>query len=313
MGTPDYAVASLKSLVEEGYPVVGVVTQPDKPKGRKRIPTPSPVKVYAQSMNLPLFQPEKLRRAEEVERILSVKPTLIVTAAYGQILPKSLLDAPPFGAINLHASLLPKYRGGAPIHYALLNGEKETGVTLMRMTPELDAGDILAQERIPIGDRDTVGDLFGKLTELAARLLLKTLPDYLEGKITPIPQDHSQATYAPNIKKEEEWLDFSKPAKDLYNQIRAFNPWPGAYTKIFGERIKVWWSEIGVGSFREEPWTILHLGDEGIQVATGDGILVLKEIQPAGKKKIDVASFLRGNTVLAKGMKFADRDEERSA
>lgn len=311
MGTPDYAVASLRSLLEAGYEVIGVVTQPDKPKGRKRILTPSPVKEFAMRHHLSVYQPEKIRKREEVESLLALNPTLIVTAAYGQILPKSLLDAPAYGAINVHASLLPKYRGGAPIHYAVMNGEKETGVTLMMMTAELDAGDIIAQERIPIGKQQTTGDLFPILAEMGGRLLVNTLPDYLAGRIRPIPQDQSLATYAPTLKKEDEWLDFSLPAERLYNRIRGLNPYPGAYTKLGEERIKVWWSEVGEGKSREEPGTILSASNEGIDVATGDGVLILKEIQPAGKKRMTVDTYLRGHT-LAKGMRFA-RDDKESA
>lgn len=305
MGTPDYALPSLRNLLEGGYEVVGVVTQPDRPKGRKQLLTPPPVKEFALAHRLPVYQPEKIRKAEALDQILSLKPDLIVTAAYGQILPKRLLDSPRYGAVNVHASLLPKYRGAAPIHYAIMHGEVKTGATLMMMTPELDAGDILAQEEVRIGRRDTAGDLFSVLAEMGGRLLLKTLPEYLAGRITPVPQDHTQATYAPTLKKEDERLDFSLSAKQLYNRIRGLNPWPVAYATLNGERIKIWWSETVAGEAGEAPGTILSAAPAGIDVATGEGILRLTEIQPAGKKRMTAEEYLRGNQSLAKGMKLA--------
>lgn len=210
MGTPDFAVPSLQTLVREGYRVAGVVTQPDRPRGRKRELTPPPVKVAAMELGLPVFQPERLRNPENVRRLLEWKPDLIVTAAYGQILPREILETPRYGCINVHASLLPKYRGGAPIHHALIRGEKETGVTIMYMVEALDAGDMLAHRSIPIEEADDVGTLHDKLARVGAQLLRETVPALLEGRVQPVPQDDSQATYAPNIRREDERIDWSR-------------------------------------------------------------------------------------------------------
>lgn len=304
MGTPDFAVPSLCRLIEEGYEVVGVVTQPDRPKGRKQILTPSPVKEVALQYNIPFYQPERIRRQQAYAEVLAWEPDLIVTAAFGQILPKALLDEPRLGCINVHASLLPKYRGGAPIHYAVMNGEHETGVTIMYMVEELDAGDIISQAKIPIGIQDTAGSMFDKLAPLGADLLMATLPDLILGKIKPVAQEHSKVTYSPTIKREEEQINFNRPAQQLYNQIRGLNPWPVAYTKIDQQLLKVWWSEWRSEKSARLPGTIVGVTSEGIEIATGEGILILKEIQPAGKKKMNVADFVRGSNWLKEGMRF---------
>lgn len=304
MGTPDFAVPSLCRLIEEGYEVVGVVTQPDRPKGRKQILTPSPVKEVALQYNIPFYQPERIRRQQAYAEVLAWEPDLIVTAAFGQILPKALLDEPRLGCINVHASLLPKYRGGAPIHYAVMNGEHETGVTIMYMVEELDAGDIISQAKIPIGIQDTAGSMFDKLAPLGADLLMATLPDLILGKIKPVAQEHSKVTYSPTIKREDEQINFNRPAQQLYNQIRGLNPWPVAYTKIDQQLLKVWWSEWRSEKSARLPGTIVGVTSEGIEIATGEGILILKEIQPAGKKKMNVADFVRGSNWLKEGMRF---------
>lgn len=296
MGTPDFAVPALDMLIEEGYDVIGVVTQPDRPKGRKKVLTPPPVKEAALKHGLPILQPERLKGSKEQEQLLEWSPDLIVTAAFGQILPKEILDAPTYGCINVHASLLPKYRGGAPIHQAIIDGETHTGVTIMYMVEALDAGDILTQRAIPIEEQDNVATLFQKLSIVGAELLKDTLPELIAGKLTPIPQDQAQVTYAGNIKREDEEIDWTKSGKAIYNHVRGMNPFPGAYTKVNGEIMKVWQAQLAnQQNLQGEPGTIYQLDGQGIKVVTGDGSgLVLTEIQPAGKKKMDAADFLRG-------------------
>jgi len=299
MGTPDFAVPALQVLLHGSYNVVGVVTQPDRPKGRKRVLTPTPVKEEALKHDLPVLQPEKLRHPDSVEAIRQLAPDLIVTAAYGQILPKSILEMPKYGCINIHASLLPKYRGGAPIHYAVMRGDKVTGVTIMYMETGLDTGDMIAKVEVPIGEDDTTGTMFSKLSVAGAELLKNTLPDLIAGNIEAVKQNDSEAIYSPNISREDEQLDWSKSARDLFNQVRGLNPFPGAFTKWNGEILKVWAStvsthEMGSGA---APGTVVGQTDTGIVVQTGDGQLILTEIQPAGKKAMEVQQFLRGSSI----------------
>ncbi|EGK13269.1 methionyl-tRNA formyltransferase [Kroppenstedtia eburnea] len=295
MGTPDFAVPSLQTLVREGYRVAGVVTQPDRPRGRKRELTPPPVKVAAMELGLPVFQPERLRNPENVRRLLEWKPDLIVTAAYGQILPREILETPRYGCINVHASLLPKYRGGAPIHHALIRGEKETGVTIMYMVEALDAGDMLAHRSIPIEEADDVGTLHDKLARVGAQLLRETVPALLEGRVQPVPQDDSQATYAPNIRREDERIDWSRSAWELVNQIRGLRPWPVAFTLWKGKPLKIWRAEPVPGREAAAPGTVLSQTEEGVIVAAGEGgALCIQELQPAGKRRMTAAEFYRG-------------------
>jgi methionyl-tRNA formyltransferase len=295
MGTPDFSVPCLEKLIAEGYTIAGVVTQPDRPKGRKRELTPPPVKVAALQHDIPVLQPEKLKASEAVEQILALTPDLIVTAAYGQILPKKLIDYPKFGCINVHASLLPKYRGGAPIHQSIIDGEKETGVTIMYMVEKLDAGDILTQVRVPIEDQDTVGSLHDKLSEAGSKLLLETLPKLIDHKISPIPQEEGLVTYARNILRENERIDWGKTAREINNQVRGLNPWPVSFTLLEGEPFKVWWGVVvQEGGKYSDPGTVLNLSPEGIDIACGDGIFRMKEVQPSGKRKMSVEEYLRG-------------------
>jgi methionyl-tRNA formyltransferase len=307
MGTPDFAVPSLRALLDEGYNVIAVVTQPDRPKGRKRVLTPTPVKVEAELRGIPVLQPEKLRQADSVEALRALKPDLIVTAAYGQILPKSLLDIPVHGCINIHASLLPKYRGGAPIHYAVMRGESVTGVTIMYMAEGLDTGDMISRVEVPIEDSDTTGSMFEKLSLAGADLLKRTLPDLLAGRVQAVRQNEAEAVYSPNIKREDERIDWSKDSLSIFNQIRGLNPFPGAYTTWNGENMKVWASikpqqagsseSAAPRTSTSPPGTVLQSGAEGIEVRTGDGTLWLTNIQPAGKKAMDVTEFLRGSAI----------------
>ncbi|WP_044893816.1 methionyl-tRNA formyltransferase [Bacillus alveayuensis] len=295
MGTPDFSVPVLQQLIKDGYNVVGVVTQPDKPKGRKKELTPPPVKVEAQKHGIPVLQPTKIREKEQYEQVLALEPDLIVTAAFGQILPKELLEAPKYGCINVHASLLPELRGGAPIHYAILQGKEKTGITIMYMVEKLDAGDILTQVEVPITETDTVGTLHDKLSKAGAKLLSETIPLLLEGKITPVKQNDEEATYAYNIKREQEKIDWTKSGEEIYNHIRGLNPWPVAYTTMDGKVWKIWWGEKVAARKTAEPGTIIELNEDGIVVATGNETAIkITELQPAGKKRMNGAEFLRG-------------------
>lgn len=295
MGTPDFSVPVLRKIIEDGYEVIGVVTQPDRPVGRKKVLTPPPVKVEALKHGIPIYQPEKIRQKEEMEKIISLKPDLIITAAFGQILPKEILETPAHGCINVHASLLPELRGGAPIHYALIQGKKKTGITIMYMVEKLDAGDILTQVEIEITEEDNVGSLHIKLSEAGAALLSETLPKLLEGKLTPIPQNNDEATFAYNIKREQEKIDWSKSGEEIYNHIRGLNPWPVAFTTIDGQTLKVWHSEKVSGVKSEAHGTIIKNDPDGIVVSTGDETAIkIKELQPSGKTKMSSEDFYRG-------------------
>jgi methionyl-tRNA formyltransferase len=296
MGTPDFSVLVLRRILEDGFEVIGVVTQPDRPVGRKRVLTPPPVKVEALKHGIPVYQPEKIRQKEELEKILSLNPDLIVTAAFGQILPKELLEAPTHGCINVHASLLPELRGGAPIHYAIIQGKKKTGITIMYMVEKLDAGDILTQVEVPITEEDNVGTLHDKLSKAGADLLSETLPLLLEGKINSIPQNNDEATFAYNIKREQEKIDWSKSGEEIYNHIRGLNPWPVAFTTIDGQTLKIWRAEKVFGLKSEVPGTILRNELEGITVSSGDETAIrITELQPSGKKKMKSDEFFRGS------------------
>jgi methionyl-tRNA formyltransferase len=308
MGTPDFAVPCIDRLIGNGYSVVGVVTQPDRPVGRKRVMTPPPVKVAALNHGIPVLQPEKLRQPEALEQVIALQPDLIVTAAYGQILPESLLKIPKHGCINVHASLLPKFRGGAPIHRSIIEGEQETGVTIMYMVKALDAGDMISTVAVPIDIEDTVGTLHDKLSEAGSSLLIETLPGLLSGKMTAVPQNHDQATYAPNLSREDERIDWSHDAISIYNRIRGLNPWPVSFTTWQGEVMKVWWAdfyETDSSLISGIPGTVIHTDSDGIVVAAGRGTVTLKEIQPSGKKRMPVSDFIRG-TSIQKGDRLGD-------
>ncbi|WP_066365089.1 methionyl-tRNA formyltransferase [Neobacillus fumarioli] len=308
MGTPDFSVPILKQIIADGYDVIGVVTQPDRPVGRKKVLTPPPVKTAALNHAIPVFQPEKIREDKELSKILALKPDLIVTAAFGQILPKELLDAPRYGCINVHASLLPELRGGAPIHYAIIQGKQKTGVTIMYMAEKLDAGDILTTVEVPITEEDNVGTLHDKLSAAGANLLSETLPLLLAGKLTPIPQNERQATFAPNIKREQEKINWTMPGETIYNQIRGLNPWPVAYTTLEGQVLKIWKAEKREGLIGENPGTIIKIETDGFTVSTGNDIAIkVTELQPSGKKKMTSGQFLQGaGAKLTLGMKLGD-------
>ena len=297
MGTPAFAVPCLQMLIDEGYEVVAVVTQPDRPQGRKKNLVPSPVKEAALLLGLPVLQPERMRRPEAVAELATYAPDLIVTAAYGQILPKAVLDLPRNGCVNVHGSLLPKYRGGAPIQRCIINGEKETGVTLMYMAEGLDTGDMISRVVVPIEDEDTSGILFGKLS-LAGRDLLKSeMPRLAGGRLSATPQDDSEATYAPNLNREDERIIWSAGSQDTYNRVRGLVPFSGAFTLWNGETFKVWAAKVAVqgqNGNHTEPGTVLSINEQGVEVKTGDGSILLTSVQPAGKKVMSAADFSRG-------------------
>ena len=296
MGTPAFSVPILEALIQSNYDVIGVVTQPDRPVGRKKIVTYSPVKKAALNYNIPVLQPEKISGSEEMEKILEWNPDLIVTAAFGQFLPARLLKSPKFGAINVHASLLPKYRGGAPVHYALIKGEKETGISIIYMEKKMDAGDILAQRSLTITKQDDVGTLFERLSIMGRDLLIETIPLLLEGKLNPIPQNEEKVTFSPNIRREEEKIDWHKTAEKIDYQVRGMRPWPGAYTILNGNRIKISnVTPLSDSSYREEPGTIAEIQKDSLVVMCGSRTAIeINNLQPSGKKQMTISAYLSG-------------------
>ena len=292
MGTPDFSATVLKGLLEsKQYEILAVVTQPDRAVGRKKEIRMTPVKELALDYGLPVYQPEKLSKSAELDSLMNLNADGIVTAAFGQFLPSKLLDSVNF-AVNVHASLLPKYRGGAPIHYAIINGDKEAGVTIMEMVKEMDAGDMIARRAIPIEETDNVGTMFEKLALVGRDLLLESLPSYLAGDLKPVPQDKNQVTFSPNISPEEERIDWTKTNRQLFNQIRGMYPWPVAHTLLNGDRFKIYEATPveGAGQSGE----ILAIGKKELIVAAGEGALSLKTVQPAGKPKMAIVDFLNG-------------------
>ena len=291
MGSPDFALPTLELLADR-YPVVGVVTQPDRPAGRGRHLKAPPVKKLAQKLALPVIQPRRLSEPEAMEQLRTWAPDLIVVAAFGQLLRPDVLDLPPHGCLNVHASLLPRWRGAAPINAAILHGDEETGVTIMKMDPGLDTGPVISQRAIPITPEDTAGSLFEKLAPLGAELLVETLPAYLRGDIEPQPQDDSQATYAPKLSRSDGKLDFSQPAQEIVRKVRAFHPWPGTFMRWQGERHKIHRAHAvsatspGVG--------VLTTYEDYPAVGTSEGLLVLDRVQPACKQAMPGDAFLRG-------------------
>lgn len=292
MGTPSFSVPVLEGLLEK-YPIRAVVTQPDRLIGRKQILTAPPVKECAEKNTILVLQPEKIK--ESVEEILSLEPDLIITCAYGQILPKELLEYPKYGCINVHASLLPKLRGGAPIHHAIIDGHSKTGITIMHMSLKMDEGDIISQREIEISEEDTASLLHDKLSILGRDLLLETLPSILNGTASRTKQDSSLASYGFNITREDEQISFDKTKREIYNQIRGLNSWPGAFTRLDGKIMKVWASYRTDNTF---PMllngTITNLYPDGIGVKVSNGEIVFTEIQPEGKPKMKAIDFING-------------------
>lgn len=303
MGTPDFAVPVLEGLIEN-YNVVGVVSQPDKEVGRKRVLTPTDVKVVAEKHGIKVFQPVKIRN--DYSDILALEPDIIITCAYGQIIPKEILDYPRLGCINVHGSLLPKLRGGAPIHHAIIDGEEETGITVMYMDAKMDSGDIIFQKRIKIEDSDTVETLWDKMSLLGRDALLEVMPSIIAGTNKRIKQDESKVTFGYNIKREEEHLDFNKTSREVFNHIRGLSPIPSAYSLLDDLEIKIYESFILEKKFSGVPGEIVDIIKEGIVVKTGDGSLCITAIKPFGKKRMDAYSYVNGvgrNNLLGKVFK----------
>ena len=296
MGTPEISATVLEGLILDGYNVVALIAQPDRPVGRKKEIVPVPTKVVAQKYNIPVYQPVKIRK--EYEFVNELKPDLILTLAYGQIVPQGLLDIPSLGCINLHGSLLPKYRGAAPIQYALLNNEKVTGMTLMRMVKEMDAGEMYATEEVEISEDDNSTSLFKKMGDAALRLALRVLPDFLDGKLPGVPQDESQVTFAPSIKPEEEKIDLSKTKEEIFGQVRALSDVPGAYLYIDELKLKIYKAKIVSNEVTSEVGTIIRADKGGLFIQLSNGVLSLLELQKEGKNRMDYKSFINGNQNL---------------
>jgi methionyl-tRNA formyltransferase len=297
MGTPAFALATLEGLFDFGLKVVGVYTQPDRPAGRGNKLTPPPVKVLAESRGVPVFQPARLRAPEVVEQLRELAPDLIVVVAYGQILPKSVLEIPQHGCINVHASLLPRYRGAAPINQAVIDGETETGVTTMLMDVGLDTGPMLVKKRLSIGPEETAGEVHDRLARLGREAMEETLRRLSAGILEPQAQDDSASSYAPMLKKEDGCIDWSRSAAAIHNQVRGLDPWPGAYSTLEGETLKLARTlpEAGDGV----PGTVLAAGPQGVRIACGEGVLLVRELQLPGKKRLAASEFLRGRPLPA--------------
>lgn len=296
MGTPEISSKVLEGLILDGYNIIAVIAQPDRPVGRKKVLMPVPTKVVAEKYNIPVYQPVKIRK--EYEFVNDLHPDLILTLAYGQIVPQGLLDIPTFGAINLHGSTLPKYRGAAPIQYALLNNDKVTGMTLMRMTKEMDAGEMYAKKEIEIDEEDNSTSLFIKMGDLALELAKESLPLFLEGKLEGIPQDESQVTFAPSIKPEEEKIDLNKTKEQIFGQIRALSETPGAYLYLNELKLKIYKAKIVSDEILGEAGTIVKADKGGLYLQTINGIIALLNLQKEGKNRMDYKSFINGNQNL---------------
>ncbi|SFB74562.1 methionyl-tRNA formyltransferase [Butyrivibrio sp. YAB3001] len=300
MGTPDFARSALEKIIEAGHEVVLVVTQPDKPKGRSGQLQVSEVKECALLHNIPVFQPVRIKLPENVAELKKYDADIFVVAAFGQILSQEILDMPRFGCVNIHASLLPKYRGAAPIQQAIIDGLKETGVTIMQMAAGMDTGDILIQKTIPISDEETGGGLFDKLSVLGAELIVEALPKIERGELTPVPQDEAEATKCGKLSKDMGKIDFSKDAVTINNLVRGLNPWPSAYTYLNGKSFKIWKALVenaSEGKGSETIGTVVEVGKEYISVQTGEGLLKITEVQLEGKKRMSVKDFLLGGKI----------------
>lgn len=297
MGTPDFSVPILRAL-HETFEVDLVVSQPDKKVGRKQILTPPAVAKEAATLGIEVFQPEAIGSTSSIEKIKSYDPDIIVTAAYGQLLSEDVLNIPKLGCVNVHASLLPRHRGGAPIHRSIIEGDEKTGVTLMYMAKALDAGDIIAQQETVIEDSDTVGTLHDRLSEIGTELLINELPNILNETNSRTPQDDALKTFSPNIEKEDEFVTFDRPSREVFNHIRGLNPFPGSYTLLNGKRLKLYLSKLTEKQSTEKPGTIVKETKDGFLVATNDFDLEITEVQPAGGKRINAGQYIRNNSHL---------------
>jgi methionyl-tRNA formyltransferase len=307
MGTPAFAVPSLRAAVDAGWPIVGVVCQPDKPAGRGQKLTPPPVKELALARGLPVFQPAKIRNNPEFMATLrELAPDLILVVAYGKLLPQEVLDLPRFGCLNVHASLLPKYRGAAPIQWSIIRGEAVTGVTLMKMDIGMDTGDMLATAELPIAPDDTAGTLSPKLAELGAALAAREIPRYVAGELRAVPQDHAAATMAPMLSKETGTIDWTRPAAEIASLVRGVQPWPGATTTLAGQPLKIQTARAIAAPAEGAPGTILVLGPDGWTVATGAGAVLLVDVQAPGKPSRPAADVARGWRDVAPGVRLGE-------
>ena len=301
MGTPEFAVPSLEALLRSDNQVVGVVSQPDRPKGRGHQLVSPPVKLVAERAGLPILQPLKIRTPEFLQILSAWQPDLIAVAAYGRILHTPILRLPPMGCVNVHGSLLPKYRGAAPVQWAIIHGEAETGITTMLMNEGMDTGPILLQGKLEISPDDTAGTLAPRLAELGGRLLVDTITQLKAGTLIPKKQDDGQATLAPLLKKEDGLIDWTMNATALANRVRGLSPWPGAYTFFGAERWNIWKAVSNAGAVTDKPGTIVVANKQAIIVATGNGLLDIREIQTANSKRMSVGQFLAGHQVTTGG------------
>lgn len=295
MGTPEFAAVSLKRLYDDGRDVAAVFTQPDKPRGRGMKLAPSPVKMLAMEHGTPVLQPSSLKDGDTLFKLRSLKPDLIVVVAYGKLLPPEILDLPPYGCVNIHGSLLPKYRGAAPIQHAVLNGETETGVTSMYMAPEMDAGDIILMKKTVVGDMETAGELSGRLAVLGAELLIETLAAIENGTAKRIKQNETEATFAPPLTKEMSPIDWTRTGREIINHVRGLNPWPIATATLCNIPFKIFRAETKAAPSGLAPGTIVSTGREGIEVACADGTVVIKQLQAPGSRRMEAAEYLRGH------------------
>ena len=298
MGTPDFAVGTLEAVCDAGYEVVGVVTQPDKAKGRSKEPVPTPVKAAALARGLTVFQPERIRNEQAVETVRQMKPDVIVVVAFGQIIPKEILELAPYGCLNVHASLLPAYRGAAPIQWAVLNGEEESGVTIMRMDEGLDTGDMITKKVVKLAEDETSGSLFERLSEEGAQLLVKTLSSVFDGTAVYEKQpEQSPTPYAGVIRKSMGQIDWNQSAVEIERLVRGMNPWPSAYTKLDGRTLKIWKAHVEKPEMTGDAGKIVRMDNKGLYVQTGLGILCVDELQLEGKKRMKTGDFLRGYVI----------------
>lgn len=297
MGTPDFAAATLQALIDGPDEVVAVVTQPDRASGRGKKLTPPPTKVLAEAVGIPVLQPTKIKTENFRNGLLTYQPDLIVVTAYGRILPKSLLELPPLGCINVHGSLLPKYRGAAPIQWAVINGEKETGVTIIQMDEGMDTGDMLLKAKIDTAPDETAGSLSDKLAVLGSATLLAAIKGLQEDTLTPVAQDHSLATVAPMLKKDDGLIDWEKDAREIECLIRGLDPWPSAFCFLDGKRLRIFRPEVMHQDSEMQPGKVLQADKRGILIACGRNTLLVREIQPEGKKRMGVESFLCGHPI----------------
>lgn len=305
MGTPQFACPTLQRLIDRGDEIPAVVTQPDRPKGRGQKSVPPPVKELAERHGLPVLQPIKVRAPEFIESVREMNPDVVVVVAFGQILPKALLEIPRYGCINVHASLLPRYRGAAPLNWCIINGEIETGVTTMLMDVGLDTGDMLLKKATPINPDEDTSSLHDRLSLIGADLLQETLDLLVQGKLVPEKQDDALSCYAPMLKKEDGLIDWTRDARTIRNLVRGMTPWPGAFTYLDGKLVKVYRARIGEG--KGTPGTVLAAGRDGIEVACGGGSLLLDELQLEGKKRLPVRDFLAGCRITP-GTAFGKED-----